>query len=351
MFADVVRTASIIDIRRPRKLPFPGRVLVSEGDRVNPEDVIAEALMPGRLVMLDVACGLGISLNEVKACLVRNIGDDLEQGDIIAQFDGTLSRLVRTPIDGRLVDVTNGQAVIAAGESRVQVRAGMIGDVVEVILEFGAVLKNRGSLLQGVWGNGKVGMGVLHWVESSKDDPIQVSALEGLESGRLLAGGLCLQAALLEYALEHGAKGWIVNALAPELIPMAMELPLPVIVLGGFGVLPTDQGIRDLLRSKDGKMACVNASGTEILKAQRPEVIIPLDERMTGENLGFQVEVTEGCRVRILSGGQMGRTGVVVECLESPVRFESGLECRSAVIHLGEDESAAVPLKNLVVLE
>jgi len=351
MFADVVRTASIIDIQRPRKLPFPGRVLVSEGDQVIPEDVIAEAHLPGKMVMLDITSGLGISPNEVKASLVRSVGDDLEQGDIIAQFEGTLSRLVRTPIDGRLVDVSHGQAVIAAGESPVQIRAGMIGEVVEVIPEFGAVLQTRGSLLQGVWGNGKVGMGTLHWVESSLDESIPLSALEGLERGQLLAGGLCLHAVLLESALEQGATGWIVNALAPQLIPMVMALPLPVIVLGGFGVLPTDPGIRELLRNKEGKTACVNALAVDIFKAQRPEVIIPLDERMTGENLGFQEEVTVGCRVRVLSGSQMGKTGVVMECPESPVHYESGLAYPSAVIQLGEGESISVPLKNLVVLE
>lgn len=351
MFADVIRTASIIDIRRTRKLPCAGRVLVSEGDQVNAGDIIAEASLPSRMILLDIATGLGVSPDEVKAYLVRSIGDCLEQGDIIAQFDGTLSRLVRTPADGRLVDVINGQAVVAAGELPLQVKAGMTGNVAQVIPEFGAMLQTRGSLLQGVWGNGGIAMGALHWLESSPDEPISLSALEGFESGQMLACGLCFQAALLEFAHEGGAKGFIVNALAPELIPTVMVLPLPVVVLAGFGALPTDPVIRDLLRTNEGKSACMNASRVDLFSAQRPEVIIPLNERMTGEGLGFQVEVAEGCRVRILSGGKIGRSGVVVECPESPVRYESGLEYPSALIQLGEGETESVPLKNLVVLE
>ncbi len=354
MFVDVVRVASILDIRRTRSLPFPGRVLVAEGDQVNPEDVIAEASLPGEVIALDIAQGLSISPDEVEACMVRGLGDEFEQGDIIAQFEGALSRLVRAPVGGRLADVTGGRAVITAGEVPLQVRAGMIGDVLEVIPELGVVLHARGSLLQGVWGNGKTGKGRLHWVESleSSDEPsIQISALEELEEGQLLAGGLCLHAAVLERAEEKKAAGLVVSALAPELIPLAIDLPVPVIVLGGFGALPTDQRIRELLRSKKDAMACVNASGVDMFEAQRPELIIPVDERMTGETLGYQAVVEVGRIVRVLSGEHAGRTGEIMECPESPVRFESGLVCPVAVIQLGDEESAAIPMKNLVIID
>jgi hypothetical protein len=351
MYADVVRTASIMDVRRVRQLPFPGSVLVTKGDRVNPEDVIAEASQPSGIMVLDVARGLGVSPDEVQTCMVRDIDDELEDGDVIAQFEGTLSRLVRTPAGGRLMDITNGQVVIATGDSLVQVRAGMMGDVADIIPEYGAVLQIRGCLLQGVWGNGQIGMGVLQWVDSSQSAWIQVSDLDELKCGQVLAGGLCLQAAVLECALEKEAKGLVLDAVAPELIPTALAMPFPVIVLGGFGELPMDQKMMTLIQNHTGKTACVNASVTDPLNGQRPEVVIPLDERWAGEPLGFQTEITIGRRVRILCGEYIGHTGEVEACPDLPVRFESGLEVPSVVVRLDDGESATVPQNNIIILD
>jgi len=351
MFTDVLRAASILDIQRTRQLPFPGTVLVAEGDKVNPEDVIAETSLPKEIVMLDIARGLGVSQDEAETCIVREVGEALVEGDIIAQCEKPLPRLVRAPVDGRLVDVVHGQAVIAAGESSIQVSAGMIGDIVEVIPEYGAVIHAHGSLLQGVWGNGKIGKGTLYWVDSPPSTSIETSALDDLEKGQVLAGGLCLHVSVLESAQEKEAAGVILNAIAPELISSAMALSFPVIVLGGFGVLPVDQRTVDLLCSQAGKTACVNAAAADDVKGLRPEVIIPLEGKLTGEDLGFQSEIAAGRRVRILSGEFAGRVGEVEECLEEPFRFESGLEVNSAAICLDDGKSATLPQSNLVILE
>ena len=116
-----------VEIRRLRQLPFPGQVLVESGQTVHPEDLLAEAELPGELYHLDLARGLGVEHSEVLACLVRDLGEDPEQGDVIAERDGALPRLVRAPRAGRLLACRNGMAVLAAGKQKVAVRAGMIG--------------------------------------------------------------------------------------------------------------------------------------------------------------------------------------------------------------------------------
>ncbi|KUK97807.1 MAG: Uncharacterized protein XE06_0308, partial [Anaerolineaceae bacterium 46_22] len=97
MIVDVVRATSFAEIERVRKLPIPGKVLVEKGMEVNPQDVIAEAQVPGKIIMLDIAKGLGISPDETTSCLICEVGDNLEEGDIIAQYEKTLPRIFRAP--------------------------------------------------------------------------------------------------------------------------------------------------------------------------------------------------------------------------------------------------------------
>jgi len=352
MLADVVRTASNLNIRRIRKLPFPGYVLVAEGDKVDPSDVVAESLLPRKIVMIDIAHGLGISSDKVDKCMVHHVGDELEGGDIIAQCEGAFSRLVRTPNGGQFVDLTNGRAVIVAEERVIPLRAGIGGEVIEVIPEFGVVIQTCGSLLQGVWGNNKIGMGVLYYMDVGKDASLQALSDEELDGGQILVKETCLREELLKYALDRGAAGVVLKSMAPELIPFVNDMPIPVIVLGGFGVLALDHVRSDLLKSRVGKIAYVNATNdVDRLRGQRPEVVIPLDEKLMGKELGFQTTIAEGQRVRILAGDYVGRVGEVVEYPESPVRYESGLEYPSVVVQMEDGELVNIPQRAIVIFD
>jgi len=350
MFADVMRLASVLDIQRTRRLSVTGRVLVSEGDQVHPEDVIAETAISSGMIMIDLSLALGLPLEEAEACIVRKLGDELEEGDVVAQCDGTISRLVRAPADGRLVDIRDGRAMLAAGQTLIQVKAGMLGRVSEVIPEFGAVIQTQGSLVQGVWGNGKVGEGILNVLAGYQGSSMDAAALEDVENGQLLAGGVCLHAAVLEACVEKGCAGMILNRLAPELVPLANDLSVPVIVLSGFGRGLADKRTLDILTAGSGKTACVNASGPDLFTGQRPETIIPEVEGEPEDGSGFQGVITVGQDVRILSDEYIGRVGTVAAFAKSPVRFESGLELLSAVVQLEDGESVSVPLQNLMIL-
>jgi hypothetical protein len=49
MLVDVCRASLLREIRRERRLPVPGDVLVNEGQKVEPLDVIAEAELPDQI--------------------------------------------------------------------------------------------------------------------------------------------------------------------------------------------------------------------------------------------------------------------------------------------------------------
>lgn len=350
MIVDVVQIAKDIEIRRIRRLPVSGRVLVKNGEPVHPQDVIAEALIPGNVLMLDIARGLGLPPEEVKTCLMREAGEELKEGDVIAQCEGAFPRLVRAPVEGVLLDIHKGEAALATGHSKIELHAGMIGEVEVVIAGYGATLSARGSLLQGMWGNGKMGEGVIVVPESPLETPIRASSLRKLESGQMMAGGVCLHAEVLTACESAGISGLILGALAPELVPMAAALPFPVIVLQGFGALLPDPNILECLQDRSGDTAAINAQAVDIFKGERPEVIIPHDTETPSPALGFREGLKVGQRVRVMSGTAMGQSGTLIELTDTTTPLESGLASIAALVQLTSGETVSVPAHNLVIV-
>ena len=349
MMAKVLGMSPKINIRRVRRLPIPGNVLVHKGQNVNPEDVIAEANVPGKIFKLDLARGLGLAEDEVGSCLVRKIGEDLEAGDIVAQVEGTFPRLVRTPIGGQLVDYHDGQAVLATGTNRIVLQAEMIGEVEEVIPEYGVVVHCLGSLIQGVWGNGKIGIGELHADSELIVKPLELDDVDLADPGQILAAGACFDPSSLARLSEKTISGLVLGVLAPQLLPDALALPFPVVLLQGVGGFQPDPKRFELLITNTGKMALVNADQGEVFGKKRPEVIIPLDEGDTLVEEKLQDEIAVGQQVMMLSGRAVGRSGEVLEMPEKPVKFQSGLICQSAVIRLSAEETVTVPIQNLII--
>jgi hypothetical protein len=274
----------------------------------------------------------------------------VEQGDVIAQFQGAFTRLVRATFAGKIVDISQGKVVLATHLDAIEIRAGMIGRVESIIPEFGAVLVNQGALVQGVWGNGRVGMGPLAVVGSTSVVALDEVCLDSCEEGSIVAAGVCLHASVLEVAEKKGLAGLILGGLAPELKSQALKMSLPVIILGGFGVLPIDPVSFTLLRSEEGNIASVNASPPNLYSGVRPEVIIPDQNGELDQELGYRVKLSLGQRVRILSGTAQGQVGEVVELPQALFRFESGLAVHSARVRLVDGQFLNIPRQNLEVM-
>lgn len=351
MIVETLKREKLLKIQRVRILPVPGQVLVNEGDPVHPEDVIAEAWLPDEVIILDIAKGLGIETEETGACLVRQIGESIQQDDIIAQCEGALPRLVRSPVEGRLVEYHQGKVVLAIGKSVVNIRAGMIGSITEVIPELGAVLTVTGSLLQGLWGNGRVGSGILKVIKSALEGPLEIPDLAALEGGLMVVAGSCSSGDVLKALKEKKAAGLIVKTLMPALISMVLDLPFPVLLLQGFSDIQPDPISAEILQSRDGEIACINACQRDVFKGQHPELIIPQVKGNPEEEKRIKEKLDLGQQVILLSGSDTAKTGEVIALCEEKMQFESGLILEAAEIRLQNGESIHVPSQNLLILK
>jgi hypothetical protein len=350
MLVDVYRASLLSEIRRERRLPVPGDVLVNEGQQVEPLDVIAEAELPNQIYMVDIAAGLDVDVLGVKHFLVRQPGEMLYEDDVIAQVEGAIPRLVRTPIAGKFAALHQGQAVFQVGYETIQVQAGMVGVVVSVIPEYGATLVTSGLLLQGVWGNERMGAGELHILEGSWLTPLDGGMISEVEGGQVVAAGQCLDRDVLGNLAEREIAGLIVESLAPGMMSEAALLPFPVVTLQGFGMLQPDPFILELLMPHTGQMMCVHAAGGDHLTGERPEAIISLPDGAVGGAMEHRMALGVGLRVRVFSGEKLGQVGDVTALVEELVTFPSGLQLSAAVVQLSDGQQITVPQQNLVIL-
>ena len=72
-------------IRRTRRLPLKGEVVVRVGDRVGPETVVARALLPGVMRTVKAAETLGLEPHELPPALRIRQGDTVTAGQVIGE--------------------------------------------------------------------------------------------------------------------------------------------------------------------------------------------------------------------------------------------------------------------------
>lgn len=104
-------------IRKVRKLPLPGEVLVAEGDRVNPDTPVARIpLRPGIPWVIPAARNLGVPEGEITRYVVKAVGDSVKTNEVLAVVDQGINgrRELLALTDGVIEDISelSGRIVI-----------------------------------------------------------------------------------------------------------------------------------------------------------------------------------------------------------------------------------------------
>ncbi|NIM96155.1 MAG: hypothetical protein GTO18_20855 [Anaerolineales bacterium] len=347
----VVHLLPLTTIRRQRDLPVPGRITVHLNQRVRPRDIIAEADVSPRHIIIDVAKSIGVSTQDVSRHLTRDSGERIEKGDVIAERTGFARRTVRAPYDGRVVAITDGKVLFEVRTEPFLLRAGIPGEVVHIQGMSSVTLETTGALIQGVWGNGRQDFGVMRLVGDGPRDRMLTDQLDVKLRGAVLVAGMCDHPAPLQHASELSIRGLILGGLAAELIPTARQLPYPIVVLEGFGPLQINQPTFELLKTSHGREVALDGRPLDFYSNQRPEVIIPLPVVNPVDLPEELIALEEGVRVRVTRAPNHGMIGVVQEILPQAVSYSNGILARSVLVDLDILGSTKVPLANLEIIQ
>lgn len=350
MLAPVTHILPITTIRRERLLPISGKVLVRKGQKVSATDTIAEANLSPEHQFIDVARGLGISEEKAEARIQVKPGAQVAEGDVLAGPVGLTRRVVRATRNGRVVTTGDGQVLLEAAGKPFQLKAGIPGEVVDLIPERGATIETSGALIQGVWGNGRLDFGLLSMLADTPEHQITPDQVDVSLRGAIVLAGYCESAEVLKAAADLPLRGLILTGMDPSLAAAAGKLPIPVMLIDGFGQRVMNTAAYKLLSTSDRREVALNAEIWDRYKGTRPEAIIPLPS--SGE-LPLPRETDEfapGQQVRVLRSPYAGKIGTLLEVRGLAV-FPNGLRSLGAEVRLENGETVILPLANLEVLE
>jgi hypothetical protein len=350
MLAPVAHVLPLTTIRRERLLPVPGRVVARLDQKVSPVDVIAEANFGQEHALIDVARAFGISTEKAHKLMLCKVGDRISAGQIVAQQPGLVAHMVRAPRAGRVVVIGGGRILLEIGEGGYELHAGMPGVVTRVITDRGAEITASGALVQGVWGNSRVDVGLMLSLLTTPDEMLVPGKLDVSLRGSVLLAGICEDAAVLQTATELPIRGLILGSMAPGLIPLALQVRYPVLVIDGFGHRPMNSAAFKLLTTSAKREVTLNTEAYNRYTGVRPEVIIPLPVSQEPAQPREAEVFAPGQTVCLRRMPHIGEIGTLVSLLPAPATFPSGLRAPAGEIRLENGEQVVLPLANLEVI-
>ncbi len=356
-------------IRKTRRLPLKGQVLVKEGDQVKPDTIVARAEIPGILHTVKVAQQLGVEPTEVQRYLKVKIGDSVVRGDLLAEsrsLFGLLRTVVKSPLDGvvEYFSEVSGNLGIRALPTPVERKAYIQGVVARVLPEEGVEIETEGAFIQGIFGVGGERQGYIRVAVQSPEDPLLEEHITPEDQNKILVGGACVAFPALQKASQIGVSAIVVGGIRDQdliqyvghdigvAITGQEEVPFTLVLTEGFGHLPMAKRTFELFQQLEGKFASVNGQTQIRAGVVRPEVIVPLEGPDSSERC-WEEENTRldiGTSVRIIRAPYFGLLGIVEELPPEPESIPTGARVRVARIRLQRGELVTVPRANVEII-
>lgn len=355
-------------VRRTRRLPIKGSVLVSEGQSVEPTSVVAQAQLPGALQTMKLAERLGIEAGDVPSVLKVKPGDTVAKGDLLAEgkklFGLFKAPTVESDFTGTVEEVNAlGNLLIREPSLPIDVDAYITGRIVEVIPNEGAIVETRAALVQGIFGVGGERQGIIRVAVESSDQSLDEGRIKDGDRGMILVGGSGITAGAIRRAAEVGVLGIVAGGIKDSdlteflgydigvAITGTEAIPLTILVTEGFGFLAMAQRTFELLKSLEGQSASVNGATQIRAGVIRPEIIVPQSSAATSSGLGDgALELVAGTPIRVIREPYFGLLGSVTALPAQLVTLDSGTTVRVLEARLDDGREVTVPRANVEII-
>jgi len=358
-------------IRRERRLPLKGEVLVTVGAEVAADTVVARTELPGNVQTVNVAARLSVDPARVPDALTVPVGAAVRNGDVIAEgrsLFGLVRQRAIAPSDGTIESVSpvTGQLILREPPIPVEVDAYVQGVVAEVLPGEGVVVEATGALMQGIFGVGGETFGPLRIVSGSPDEALAAERLTEAHRGCVVVGGSYVSHATLMRAKELGVAAVVVGGfddrdlrelLGHDLgvaITGAEDLGFTLVLTEGFGRIRMADRTWRLLTAHESEQASVSGATQIRAGVMRPEIVIPRPVAAEGgrrpapASAGIEV----GSLLRVIREPYFGRMARVVELPPELQPLETEARVRVMAVEFADDHArAVVPRANVELIE
>jgi hypothetical protein len=363
-----LRITGAATLRRERRLPLKGQVLVERGARVNPETVVARTELPGNVQTLPLATRLGLDPAKVHGALQVAVGAVVRKGDLIAaarSLFGLVHHKILAPSDGRVESVSHisGQLIFREPPIPVEVNAYVEGMVAELLPNEGVVIETRGAFLQGIFGVGGETSGRIEVAAGSPAEELTRAHLKPEHRGAVVVGGAYVSYDVIMHARSLGVAAVVVGGfddgdlrrlLGRDLgvaITGSEDIGLTLVLTEGFGRIPMAERAWKLLEAGRGRIASVSGATQIRAGVMRPEILIPNDDSHpeAEERYGTGLEI--GSLLRVIRQPHFGRIGRVADLPSELVQLDSESHVRVLVVEFGDDGTrATIPRSNVELI-
>jgi len=358
-------------VTKKRILPLKGEVIVKKGDKVKPDDIIARTHLPGTVEPINVANILGIPPEDIEDTMLKKQGDAVEQGEDLAiskSFFGLFKSKCQAKITGTIESISHvtGQVLLRGAPIPVTVKAYLDGEVVDVYEKEGVAVSTWGSFVQGIFGIGGETHGPIKVVVPDNTTVLEDKYIDESCQGMVIVGGSLVTAAAIRKAAKVDAAGIIVGGFDDkdlreflgydigDAITGSEENGVTLIITEGFGQMNMAQKTFDLLKSREGQLACINGATQIRAGVIRPELIIPFDGDIHAEQKAADYReqgLNIGTPVRVIRHPYFGYLGKVTDLPPQLTKLESGSSARVLEVEFDDGTKAIVPRANVEMLE
>ncbi len=358
-----------ITIRRTRRLPIKGEVLVKASDSVMPDQVVAQAKLPGILQNIKMAERLGCEPKEVKNFFMLKEGDPVEKGQILVEKKGFMGifgkHIEKSDYTGTVETISevSGHVLIREPSIPIDLTAYVQGKIVDTMPDEGVIVETRGAMVQGIFGVGGEHMGTIRVAVDSPDKTLTDDLILDSDKDAILIGGSGVTFEALEKATKVGAAGIVVGGVKDSDLIKFLGYDIGVAITGqenitftlvvteGFGFLKMASRTFELLKTLEGKKASINGATQIRAGVIRPEVIVPLDLGDKAQAAQSSAgELTIGTPIRVIREPYFGALGNVTGLPAQLVRVDSETEVRVLKAKLEDGRDVTVPRANVEII-
>ena len=369
--AGLTVTDNII-LKKERFLPLKGSVLVKKGDKVKAEEVVAETLLPGKVVPFNLANKLGVTPAQLSNFIKVEAGQQITKDTILAENKGLFGTglfksEVRSPVDGEVesISAVTGQVLLREPRIPVQVKAFVDGIVTEVIEDEGVIIENKSAYIQGIFGVGDETVGELKVLATTADDEIDIGKIDESCRDKVIVSGACVSFHVIEAARKHGVKAIITGGIDDQDIKKLLGYDIGVAITGhekigitivcteGFGKINMAQKTFDLLKHFDGRKTSIHGRTQIRAGVIRPEIIIPLpfdNEELVASEAAMPI-LAPGTMIRVIRQPHFGRIAKVTKLPEELTKVESETLVRILEAEFEDGTKFSLPRANVEVIE
>jgi len=356
-------------VRKERRLPLKGDVLVKKGDILNANDIVAKTALPGDVERINLAGKLGVTPKEAFNYLKIKIGDTIKKEDIIAEskgFFGLFKSLIKSPIEGTfeaLSEIT-GMMTLRKPPKPVEMDAYINGKIIDIIEGEGVIIESPATFIQGIFGIGGEVKGEVKVVAQSPDYIMTLDDITDDLKDKIIIGGSLVTADVLKKCVEVKAAGVIVGGIDDkdlkdflgEEIGVAItgneEKGITLIITEGFGQMSMADKTFAILKKNNGKMASINGATQIRAGVLRPEFIVTYEiDKKIEESKHSEIGMDIGSIVRIIREPHFGAIGKVSALPPQLQIIETEAKVRVLEFEFDDGKKVILPRTNVELIE